>query len=883
MSKGAGTAKPTPAHGWRRFLGPWTARSLQSYFVAVILLTSLPIAFGLGWQVVHDTAARRAAIEAQLQSAAQGLAQRVDRELRAAFDALQAMAYAMPGNDRSRLDALFRTRMQVYASWHSVFVADAQGRVLMDTAPSAESVPGLEELARRVLARGTPQASGLQRGGDGAHVLLAVPAPAEGGVRQVVGVRSDRSSWLALVEGGTVPAGEFLRIFDGDRWLIAGTGEGASTLGWQVPEPPSAPPTAGDAPDGPPGVRRTTLFEGGEALTAWRALREADWGVSAGIPAEPIEQAERDVLLQALTTAGLALLLGISLALLLARHVTRPLRAMALTGTAPLDAPFAVREIAVLREALRAARGADQAAHAALHDKQALIDLVQDAGHAGFLEFRFHVDEMMCSKGMAHLLGLPAGATWRGRLRDWLAAVHPDDRRAVCRRLAGAMARQRAAETFDFRGAGGGAAARWLSLRVRLEYRVDGRPSKMVGVAVDATEYKEAERSHLRQAERENAARQAAEQASEAKDEFLMMLGHELRNPLGAISAASEVLATEGRGDPLRDRAVSIVLRQTERLTRILDKLLDATHAVRGTVELAIRPTSLGPVVERARERVEAAEGLRRHRVALDLEPARVLADPLRMEQVVAQLLINAVRHTPEGTPVTLQVRAEGGRGVLRVCDAGPGIPEELRAAMFGLFVQGQRTLARSEGGLGVGLALVRRLVVLQGGEVSADSGPGGSVFTVSLPLAEGRGDPAGDAAPAAPDPSRPAPLPRRILLVEDHEDARLAVSAMLEVDGHAVATADEGEAGLRLLLDDWPDIAIVDIGLPGIDGLELARRARAHGFPGRMVAMSGYGRARTVQDARRAGFDLYLVKPVTVQRLREAMDEKRDAGTFYA
>ncbi|RCW72487.1 PAS domain-containing hybrid sensor histidine kinase/response regulator [Pseudorhodoferax soli] len=812
----------------------WPAPSLRSYFVAVILLTSVPIALVLVWRVGSEAAQTRARMDAGLQAGAQALAQHADRELRASFDALAALADALALREGAPRVPLLRARQRMQPAWASVFLADEQGNVLADTADmaSAAAAAPLPALLRRAAAGGGP-ARLVARTPSG-QVLLALPLYEGGQLRQWLGVRFEPRFWPALV--AAAPAEVAL------PGLLTRAGEPIAGAAPQALPPQERPPA---------GMQRLPLADGRAALVAARALREADWFATSAALAEPLEQAERERMLQTVATTGASLLLGVSLALLLALQVTRPLGALAARGQAPRPGPLPMREIALLAEALAAARRADRAAadqlqrradefealfhgspiglafardaacasvqcnpamdallgaaappagslgvfqtgrrlepgqqplqracrtgqpvpatelelrragqpvlhvvasavplhdadgrargalsavmdvtplktaladleraHRALQAKQALVELAQDAGQAGVLEFRFRADELLCSAGMSRLLGL-APMPLHGRLRDWLAAVAPEDRPALRAQLAAALARRRPRVQLDFRVAG--STGRWLSLRLACLYLDDGRPLQMVGMAVDATGLKRAERRHRRVAVHEHAARREAQAESRAKDEFLLMLGHELRNPLGAIAGAAEVLHSGAGGPQLARRAVAIVQRQTQRLTELLDRLLDSAHAADG------------------------------------------------------------------------------------------------------------------------GTAPVRRQP--------------------------------GDQASAAPRDT----APRRVLLVDDHADLREATGALLAHAGHTVLSAGDGAAGLALLLAEWPDAAVVDIGMPGMDGLTLARRARAAGYPGRLVAISGYGRPRALEAARQAGFDAYVVKPVSGEALRRAMDPRSE------
>nr|WP_145546999.1 response regulator [Variovorax boronicumulans] len=813
----------------RRLLERWPAPSLRSYFVAVILLTSVPIALVLAWRVASEAAQTRARVDAGLQASAVALAQQADRELRATFDALAALSDAPALREGAPRLPLLRARQRMQPAWASVFMADGEGATLADTADVA-----LADALPRLLRHASGSAAHLVVRLPSGQILAALPLYRDGQLHQWLGVRFEARWWPALV--AAAPADAAL------PGLMTQAGEalaGAVPRAWPAHQP------------SPAGTQRLMLDDGRAALVAARPLREADWLATASALAEPLEQAERTRMLQTVATTGASLLLGVSLALLLALQVTRPLGALALQGRAPPPGPLAVREIVLLSEALAAARRADRVAadqlqrradefealfhgspiglafardgacaqvqcnpamdallgaaappagsigvfqagrrlepgeqplqracrtgrsvpqtelelhragapvlhvvasavplhdadgrargalsavmdvtplktaladleraHRALEAKQALVELAQDAGQAGVLEFRFGADALACSAGMARLLGL-APLPLQGRLRDWLAAVAPEDLPALRAQLAAALAHQRARVQLDFRVAGN--TGRWLSLRLACHYQDGGRPLQMVGLAVDATGLKRAERRHRRAAVHEHAARREAQAESRAKDAFLLMLGHELRNPLGAIAGAAEVLHSGAGGPALAQRAVAIVQRQTRRLTELLDRLLDSA----------------------------------------------------------------------------------------------PG----------------------------------------------ADGGP--------APAGRTPGDGARDGTP------------RRVLLVEDHADLREATAALLAHAGHAVLSAADGAAGLALLLAEWPDVALVDLGMPGMDGLTLARRARAAGYAGRLVAVSGYGRPRALQSARQAGFDAYLVKPLEGASLRRAMDARLDGFTL--
>jgi signal transduction histidine kinase/ActR/RegA family two-component response regulator len=370
----------------------------------------------------------------------------------------------------------------------------------------------------------------------------------------------------------------------------------------------------------------------------------------------------------------------------------------------------------------------------------------------------------------------------------------------------------------------------------------------------------EAEREELLRSEQQ--ARAAAEGASRAKDEFLAMLGHELRNPLGALTSASRLLQ-DPRADPdMTRRAREVVERQTRHLARLTDDLLDAGRALLGKIALQRAPLDLAAVVGGTLSTMRSAGRLGAHRVQADLASVWVDGDFARIEQIVVNLVGNAVKYTPHGGAITVRVAREGAQALLSVTDTGAGMPAALVERVFDPFVQGERELDRAHGGLGIGLTLVQRLAQLHGGTASAESaGPGlGSRFTVALPAIEAPPAPARVETPA----SRAAP--RDILLVEDNADAADMLRRLLEVAGHRVRVAADGVEGLAALRESPPEVALIDIGLPRMDGYEVARQARASMDGKRrplLVALTGYGLAEDRRRAIESGFDEHLVKPV--------------------
>ncbi len=380
-------------------------------------------------------------------------------------------------------------------------------------------------------------------------------------------------------------------------------------------------------------------------------------------------------------------------------------------------------------------------------------------------------------------------------------------------------------------------------------------------------------RSALRARRRQYAARDVMleqERAVMARDQFLAMLGHELRNPLGAISLATAVL--ERGGDAARQRAV--LKRQTDHMTRLVDDLLDVARVTAGKIVLRRVPVDIVDVVRRAVQAHEPAARARSQTLELDTSRESLIidADLVRIEQVALNLLGNAIKYTPPGGHIVASVGASGTEAILAVEDDGVGIAPEVLPRIFELFSQAERTLDRAQGGLGIGLTLVHRLVELHGGEVSAESeGVGkGARFTVRLPrVASIASEP-----PPPPEVKTTTGARRRVLVVEDMADHREILREFVASLGHDVEVAEDGIDGLAQARRFRAEVMVVDIGLPGIDGYELARRIRAErGNDVRLIAVTGYGQPEDRRRALAAGFDLHLTKPIDTNAMQKAIE----------
>jgi len=381
-----------------------------------------------------------------------------------------------------------------------------------------------------------------------------------------------------------------------------------------------------------------------------------------------------------------------------------------------------------------------------------------------------------------------------------------------------------------------------------------------------------AARSALRARRRQYAARaelDAQRAAVTQRDQFLAMLGHELRNPLAAIELATDRMEHAG-GDHARYR--DILRRQTGTLARLVDDLLDVARVTSGKISVAHAPIDLGELVARGIETQHATAAAQDLRLtyAPPPEPVIVRGDAIRIEQIVMNLVGNAMKYTPAGGTITITVERDREDALLRVRDTGVGIAPEMIDRIFELFAQVEGTLERARGGMGIGLTLVRRLVELHGGAVMVESaGLGeGSCFTVRLPLA------VVEEVPASPEAAAAAPAAGKdVLVVEDNLESRELLVELLTDSGHHVASAEDGPTGIARALEHPPNVALIDIGLPGVDGYVVAREVRAAlGERVVLIAMTGYGQPDDRRRAFEAGFDLHLTKPVDLRALRRVL-----------
>jgi PAS domain S-box-containing protein len=445
----------------------------------------------------------------------------------------------------------------------------------------------------------------------------------------------------------------------------------------------------------------------------------------------------------------------------------------------------------------------------------------------------------------------------------WLDHFHPDDHEFMVVEWRKAVAT-------------GGEYALDIEVRLRRAdgvyrwFRLNGEPvpdgsgavEKWVGTCTDVEERKRAEEG-LREADRR-------------KDEFLAMLAHELRNPLAPIRNTVKLLRQTGASDAGSEWARDVIERQVDQLTRLVDDLLDVSRITRGKIQLQLEPLDLATVVAGAVETSRPMIDARRHKLRVELprQPVPVFGDLVRLTQVVSNLLNNAAKFQEEGGEIFLTAGREDGRAVIRVRDRGFGIPPEMIGKVFDLFAQVQRTVDRSEGGLGIGLSLVKSLVELHGGRIQASSaGRGrGAEFVVSLPCSTQRAAETREVPALRVEP--PLANALRVLIVDDNRDAAESLAMVLALRGYDPAVCHDGQEAVELAQRTQPQVVLLDLGLPGLDGFEVCRRLRKQGLDkAHIVAITGFGQDDDRRRSREAGFDEHLVKPVDPDLLMRRLE----------
>lgn len=494
-------------------------------------------------------------------------------------------------------------------------------------------------------------------------------------------------------------------------------------------------------------------------------------------------------------------------------------------------------------------------AEAALRDSEERLRLAQQSARIGVWEWRPANGVARWTPELEDLYGYPAG-TCAGDYTSFAKRVHPSDLAEVERRRDTAVAAHRPFD-YDFRIRLPNGETRWINCKGSAAYDAAGNPERVFGVDIDITERKRAE--------------EALQAADRRKDEFLATLAHELRNPLVPIRNATEMLRLQGPRDPAVQQIHDLIDRQVEHLARLIDDLLDVCRISRGKLDLRKTVVPLATVIDYALEFARPLIQAAGHRLTVSLPPEPILldADTLRLAQVFSNLLDNAAKFTEPGGEIGLSARCEGENLAVSITDTGIGIAAEDLPGLFDMFAQIPTSGERVRAGLGIGLALTRGLVEMHGGQIAADSkGRGkGSRFTVRLPLAKT------SAAPVTgppPGPTSGAENACRVLVVDDQPDVLHSLATLLRSLGQKVATAADGLVALETAERFRPDLVLLDLGMPRLDGYETCRRLRAQAWGADLtiVATSGWGREGDRRRCEAVGFDRHLLKPVALADL---------------
>jgi PAS domain S-box-containing protein len=863
---------------------PVKPKPLRFYLVVLLTVIALPLLAFATALAIQSAGQQRAALESGLVDTSRALAVAVGNELQGTISALNAlgMSQYLDTGDLAAFYDQARRVQETQRWWYSVWLADADGNQVLSLArPPGEKLPSLadRDYFAGALQTQRPQVSGLleSRVTQGNFLAVAVPVMRDQKVKYVL-VAGYRPEGIGAILRGSeeAPASGIAGVVDKDYRLIGRSRDAEASVGRRATDEYIAA-----VKDREQGLSRTVVHGGGAVYVAFNRVPVAQWTVGVAVAAAVVDGPLHRALGGVVALGILLLLAGIAGSIVLGRRIVAPIVSAARSaealarGESPRLVATNVKEVAQLNAAIGdAAR--------LLRDKEAARQSFERERQRAEHMFRLVVEASPVAKMMANrsgdiVLANPQAERLFGYTREELLETKVE--RLVPPEFREAHGRDRdrywAAPGMRPMGAGRDLwAVRKDGSRVPVEIglaSIDAGEHGLFVLAsvVDITERKRAEMQRAELLTRTETARAEAEAANHAKDEFLAMFGHELRNPLAALRAGIHVLRSGRLSGDYGKEAGDIIRRQVEHLARLVDDLLDIARLKRGKIRLERQPVELGRVVHLALESTRASAARKQHELQISASrDVWVEGDETRLQQIIVNLLDNAIKYTPPGGRICLDLKTEGRSALVSVSDNGPGIPASLLPHVFDTFRQGERTLDRGQGGLGLGLTIVRRLVELHHGAIEARSEAGkGACFVVRLPLTGAREE--------APDTRRPASIAhKRILVVEDNRDVRTILQAALELDGHVVRVAEDGLQALELCSSWAPEVVLLDIGLPGLDGYEVARQLRrtADGARVLLVALTGYATPEDRQRAVDAGFDLHLPKPVDPEQLSKML-----------
>jgi len=847
-----------------------TRRPLRAYLLWLVLATLLPGVVGASLLFIHQYEKSRSQFERNTMQTVRALVHTLDSKLLQAQAIAQTISTydALQERDFARVHRQAREALLLAGAGMSAVLRDRNGQQILNTSmPYGAALPldPSRELDD-VFALGRPTISNLfiSRVTKGPAASIDVPVRVDGRVAYVLSVRIGPRYFADMLSPKSVPEGARASVFDRNGVIFARNLNPELFVGKRVTAPLYEAMARAKE-----GATRSISQEGAELRTFYSASQLSGWSVGVGVPRASLNQALFEPLSALLIGVTLLFAIGLWLAWQIGGRLARSVQALQAPAialgkgeTPPRFTQVHVKEAAEVAEAIGAASTLLGERAQALAVKEAELRDAHRMARFGTWHLTLATGAVDASESVQYIYGrtLPPYGEQRGTLL-------PEESWEKTEALQRELVRDGGSARMQLQVLHADGHRIWIDLHCEAVQDADGRVTALRGTIQDVTDRVNAE--------------EALRQADQRKNEFLAMLAHELRNPLAPIASGAQLLGQDNL-DPARTRQISaIIARQARHMAGLVDDLLDVSRVTRGLVALSKSRIDINEVVLEALEQVQ--EPLRQKRQVLDRAllpaPAYVMGDRKRLVQVVGNLLHNAVKFTGAGGHLRVALALHETTLEIVVADDGIGmLPEELERA-FDMFVQGERTPDRTQGGLGIGLALVRSLVQLHGGSARVVSpGPGqGSTFTVTLPRCANRSSGVADAAPAVDGAVRPL----KVMVVDDNVDAAQVLAMYVGAAGHEVAVEHDPFAALILAERFAPDACLLDIGLPGMDGHELARRLRAQPATSQalLVAVTGYGQAQDREASLQAGFDHHLVKPVDMVALERILAAAAIAG----
>jgi signal transduction histidine kinase/ActR/RegA family two-component response regulator len=848
-----------------------TRRPLRAYLLWLVLATLLPGVVGASLLFIHQYEKSRSQFERNTMQTVRALVHTVDSKLLQAQAIAQTLSTfdALHNGDFARAHHQARVALQLAGGDMNAVLRDRSGQQIFNTVrPYGAPLPvERSHDMDKVFASARPAVSNVFIGAVVRQPTISVDVPVlvDGRVAYVLSIGVRPAYFSDMLTPKAVTEGARASVIDAAGTIFARNLNPERFVGKRVTTPLFRAIEASRE-----GIVHSVSQEGTELLTFYSRSRQTGWLVAIGVPRANLNQALFEPLAALVTGVTLLFAIGLLLAWQiggrLARSVqalTAPAVALGKGETPPRFTQVHVKEAAEVAEAIGAASNLLGERAQALALKESELRDAHRLARFGTWHMALATGAVETSESVPHIYGrtLPPFPQQRG-------TVLPEESWQRAHALLRELERDGGAGRLQLQVLHADGYRIWIDLHCEAVYDADGRVASLRGTIQDVTDRVNAE--------------EGLRQADQRKNEFLAMLAHELRNPLAPIASGAQLLGQDGL-DPARTRQISaIIARQARHMAGLVDDLMDVSRVTRGLVALSRARIDINGVVLEALEQVQEPLRQKGHSLETQLSPTPVyvMGDRKRLVQVVGNLLHNAVKFTGAGGKIKVALEVDDKALRIVVTDNGIGmLADELERA-FEMFVQGERTPDRIQGGLGIGLALVRSLVQLHGGNVAVES-PGhgqGSTFTVSLPRCGGRN--ADDDAPAAQHAALAARA-LKVLVVDDNVDAAEVLAMYIGASGHEVAIEHDPLAALQRAAQFAPDVCLLDIGLPGIDGHELARRLRALPATAQtlLVAVTGYGQAQDRAASTRAGFDHHLVKPVDMADLERILAGAATAG----